>query len=162
MNSLDRTTRRAYLRWPDFLKSPLSVTEIAARQAALAAYIKPRERLTRASMVWAVLGLVAAVVASFFTSIHDVLLPDMLLATVIPVVPGVVLSMLVSAREMTVRYLEPVAIENTAELGWLLENVPEAQALKDAIAREPRSYVYGELKALQHAWRERKAGGIAQ
>lgn len=162
MRALDRTTRRAYLRWPDFLESPLGVLELADRQAALAAYIKPRERLQWVSMAWAILGLVSAVVASFFTSHNDAVVLDILLASVIPMVPGALLSVMLSAREMMRRYLEPVAIENTAELGWLLENVPEAQALMDAVAREPRSYLHGELKALQYAWRERKASGGAQ
>lgn len=162
MRALDRATRRAYLRWPDYLESPLGVVEIADRQAALAAYIKPRERLQWASMAWSVLALVSAGVASLFTSHNDAVVPCILLASVVPMVPGALLSVLLSAREMMQRYLEPVAIENTAELGWLLENVPEAKALKEAVAREPRSYLHGELKALQYAWRERKASAGVQ
>jgi len=160
MNVHDRATRRAYLRWPDFLGSPLGVAEIADRRAALAAYLKPRQRLQWASMAWAILGLVFAVVASFFTSRNDTVV--ILLVSVSPILPGAVLSIMLSAREMMQRYLEPVAIENTAEMRWLLDNVSDAQALREAVAREPRSYLYGELKALQYAWRERRSSGGTQ
>jgi hypothetical protein len=139
------------------LREPLSPTDISERIAALDAYLEPRTRLMLLCMGITVFGMVASVVATFFMPLSSGAFIYLMAPATLTMAAGAFLTVATSIRETMKASLRPLPPENVAELEWLLENVPQADKLKAAIAMEPRSYVHGELRALQSAYAENQA-----
>ena len=148
---------KSLLGWPDVLNAPMSAAEISARVAALDAYLQPRTRIMLGCMGITVLGTVAAVVVCFLEGLNSAASGYLMLAATLTMATGVLLSVITAGGEAMKVSLLPLPPENIAEMGWLLENVPQAEMLKAAVAKEPRCYVHGELRALQAAYAENQA-----
>ncbi|KWU19026.1 hypothetical protein [Burkholderia cenocepacia] len=152
---------RNLLNWPDVLNQPLTDESIGLRARALDDYLRPRVRIQIGAVIASVTALLLCVALAFSMPLHSPLPAYALCVAAVAMLPGVLLGVCLLPRQALRTYLASIPPENVAEMEWLIEQVPQAAGLKAAVEREPRGYVFAELKALREAYRANKAANAS-
>jgi hypothetical protein len=151
---------KALVQAHDFLAAPLSLARIASRSEALNAGLSRSDTLHMRLMITAAIGGLMYLGELFFMGSHS---PEGWLRTVLCCFPGVMVcssflvAFLPTFWNQRLADMSFIGEDDEAKMQWLLERVPSARQLAEAVKAEPRRYLQGEFNAVHAAYQATRA-----
>jgi hypothetical protein len=152
---------KALVQVHDFLVDPLSLARIASRSKALNVGLARSDTLNLRLMITAATGgLLYLGELVFFMGRGS---PKGLLAALsyIPlamVCSSFLVAFLPTFWRQRLADMSFIGEEDEAKMQWLLERIPSARQLVEAVKAEPRRYLLGEFNAVNEAYQATRTG----